>query len=101
RILRADPARPSGQLHPRQPAADSAAYRSGMVLPAVLRDPARDPEQAARRDCAVLLDRDPVLRAMARHLEGAIHALPPDLQMVLLGVRGDLHRARLFRLAAA
>ena len=44
---------------------------------------------------------DPVLRAVARHLEGAIDQLPADLQMVLLGVRGDVRRARLSRLAAA
>ena len=47
------------------------------------------------------LDRHPVLRALARHLAGALDALPADLQMVLLGVRGDLLRARLSRLAAA
>ncbi len=49
--------RPSRQLHPGQSGGDADAYRAGMVLPAVLRDPARDPEQAARRDRAVRLDR--------------------------------------------
>ncbi len=34
--------RPSGQLHRGQPAEDAGAHRAGMVLPAVLRDPARD-----------------------------------------------------------
>ena len=43
-------ARPPGQLHPGQPAGDAAAHRAGMVLPAVLRDPARGAGQAGRRD---------------------------------------------------
>ena len=30
----------SGQLHPGEPDGDAAAYRAGMVLPAVLRHPA-------------------------------------------------------------
>ena len=34
---------------PANPAVTPTAHRAGMVLPAVLRDPARDPEQAARR----------------------------------------------------
>ena len=46
RLLHAELSRPSGQLHPGQPAEDAGAYRAGMVLPAVLRDPARHPEQA-------------------------------------------------------
>jgi ubiquinol-cytochrome c reductase cytochrome b/c1 subunit len=40
---------PPGQLHPGQPAGDAGAHRAGMVLPAVLRDPARHPGQAGRR----------------------------------------------------
>ena len=49
RVLRAElPGRP-GQLHPGQPAGDAGAHRAGMVLPAVLRDPARHPGQAGRR----------------------------------------------------
>ena len=35
---------------PANPGRDAGAYRAGMVLPAVLRDPALDPEQARRRD---------------------------------------------------
>ena len=46
RVLYAELPRPSRQLHPGQPGGDADAYRAGMVLPAVLRDPARDPEQA-------------------------------------------------------
>jgi ubiquinol-cytochrome c reductase cytochrome b/c1 subunit len=36
---------PCRQLHPGQPAGDAGAHRSGMVLPAVLRDPARHPDK--------------------------------------------------------
>ena len=74
RVLRAEPARPSRQLHPGQSAADAAAHRAGMVLPAVLRDPARDPEQAVRRRRRDRRDRHPVLRALARHLARALDA---------------------------
>ena len=72
-----------------------------MVLPAVLRHPARDPEQASRRDGARRLDRHPGLPAVARYLESALGALPAALPAVLLGVRHRLHRARLSRLEAA
>ena len=51
-VLCAEFPRPSRQLHSGQSAADAAAYRAGMVLPAVLRDLAGDPEQAVRRDRA-------------------------------------------------
>src|SRR5690348_11557581 len=72
-----------------------------MVLPAVLRDPALDPEQAHGRDRVVLVDPDPRLPALARHLEGAFGALSPAVQAVLLAVGRGLHRARLARLQAA
>ena len=49
RVLRAELSRPLRQLHPGQSGGDADAHRAGMVLPAVLRDPARDPEQARRR----------------------------------------------------
>ena len=48
-LLRARLHGPSRQLHPGQPAGDARAHRAGMVLPAVLRDPARDSRQAGRR----------------------------------------------------
>ena len=48
-----------------------------MVLPAVLRDPARDAGQAGRRADDVRLDRGAVRAALARHQPGALHALPP------------------------
>src|SRR6476659_17587 len=101
RLLRAELAQSSRQLHSGQSAADAGTYRAGMVLPALLRHPARDPEQAVRRCRTDRLDRHPVLRALARYLACALDQLPPDLQMVLLGVRVDLHCARLSRLAAA
>src|SRR6476646_5294130 len=55
-----------------------------MVLPAVLRDPALDPEQVARRLCVVRVDRDSRLLALARHLACAFGALPAALPPVLL-----------------
>ena len=57
RVLHSELSRPCRQLHPGQSGGDAAAHRARMVLPAVLRDPALDPEQAARRDGAVRLDR--------------------------------------------
>ena len=101
RVLHPELPRPCRQLHPGQSGGDADAYRAGMVLPAVLRDPARDPEQAAGRDRAVRLDRDPGLPALARHLEGALGALPAAVPAVLLDLRGRLRRARLARRQAA
>src|SRR5215469_18602603 len=72
-----------------------------MVLPAVLRDPACDPEQALRRDGARRLDPHPRISAVARYLESALGALPSALSPVLLGVRDRLRRARLARLEAS
>ena len=46
RVLRAELAGRSEQLHPGQPAADAGRHRAGVVLPAVLRDPALGAEQA-------------------------------------------------------
>src|SRR5262249_59337369 len=66
-----------------------------MVLPAVLRDPPCDPEQALRRDGARRLDPHSRLRAVARYLESALGALSPALPPVLLGVRDRLRRSRL------
>ena len=85
------------------PLDDAGAYRAGMVLPAVLRDPARrSPNKLARRHRDVRLDPDPVRPAVARYLEGALGDLPAAVQAVLL----DLRRlvcigARLSRLEAA
>ena len=93
--------RPCRQLHPGQSGGDAGGNRARMVLPAVLRHPALDPEQAARRDRAVRLDRHPRLPALARHLEGALGALPAAVPAVLLAVRDRVRRARLARLQAA
>ncbi len=57
RVLRAELPRPRRQLHPGEPGRDPGAHRAGVVLPAVLRDPALDPEQARRRHRDVRLDR--------------------------------------------
>ena len=95
RVLRAEHARPSGQLHPGQPALDAGAHRARMVFPAVLRDPAGvhlqlpvDPGQAVGRDGDVRLDPAAVLPAVARYLAGALGQLPADVPQVLLGAGG-------------
>jgi hypothetical protein len=86
----------AGQLHPGQSAGDAGAHRAGMVLPAVLRDPARhhlqhrpDRLQAWRRACHVRFDRGAVRAALARHVEGALGGLPALVQAVLLDLRGQ------------
>src|SRR6266404_1835973 len=68
-----------------------------MVLPAVLRHPARHPRQAGRRDRHVRLDRRAVPAALARHLARALLNLPADLQMVHACPRGRRDRAGLVR----
>ena len=83
---------------PGQSGGDAAGNRAGMVLPAILRHPALYPEQAAGRLRAVRFDPDPRFPALARHLEGALGALPAVVQAVLLAVRdrgGGLGLARL------
>ena len=89
RVLHAELSRPRRQLHPGQSGGDADPHRARVVLPAVLRDPARHPEQAARRDRAVRLDRHPGVPAVARHLAGALGQLPAAVPPVLL----DLHRS--------
>ena len=61
----------------------------GVVLPALLRDPARHPQQAAGRGRHVLVDPDPGVRALARYLARALDQVPPGLQVVLLAVRAS------------
>ena len=58
-LLHAELSRRRRQLHPGQSGRDAGAHRAGMVLPAVLRDPAFDPEQARRRHRDVLGDPHP------------------------------------------
>ena len=100
RVLRAELSRPRRQLHPGQSGRHADAHRARMVLPAVLRDPARDPEQARRRRRDVRLDPGARLPALARHLAGEVGVVSPALPAVLLGVRAGVPRARLARLEA-
>src|SRR3954451_2137558 len=72
-----------------------------MVLPAVLRDPALDPEQARGCDRDVLGDHHSVLPALARCCQDQIVEVPSAGQAVLLDLRRGLHPARLSRRAAA
>ena len=92
RVLHPELSRPRRQLHPGQPGGDAGRDRAGMVLPAVLRHPALDPEQAAGRLRAVRLDRHPGLPALARHLAREVGALPAAVPPVLLAVRDRLRR---------
>ena len=86
---------------PANPARDAAAHRAGMVLPAVLRDPAFDPEQACRRHRDVRCDHHPGVPALARQRQDALVKISPAGQAVLLDLRRGLHRARLSRRPAA
>ena len=92
RIRDSELSRPRRQLHSRQSRGDALAYRAGMVLPAVLCDPALDPEQAARRDGPVRLDRHSRLPAVARHLAGALGDLSAALSAILLDLRHRMRR---------
>ena len=82
---------------PANPAVTPAHIVPGMVLPALLRHPARDPGQARRRHRHVRLDHRARARALARHLEGALGGVPADLQAVLLGLGLRLLPPRLAR----
>ena len=64
-----------GQLRSGQSVGNAGPYRSGMVLPAVLRDPARHSRQARRRHRHVRVDRRSGLRALARHLPRPLDSL--------------------------
>ena len=80
-LLHSELSRRRRQLHPGQSAADPAAYRAGMVLSAVLRDPAFDPVKARRRHLHVR--RDPAVRlpALARPLAGASATYRPAFRI--------------------
>ncbi len=93
-VLRARSAGQPGQLHPGQYVGHARAYRAGMVLAAVLCDPALDPQQAVRRHRHVQLDPGPVRAAVARHEPGAQRTVPADLQDLLHPVRHRLRVAR-------
>ena len=79
------------QLHPGQPAANARGHRAGMVLPAVLRDPALCAEQAAGRMHDVRLVAGAVRAAVAGYVAGAQCSVPADLPADYLGLggRGD------------
>ena len=93
--------RPLRQLHPGQSGPDADPYRAGMVLPAVLRDPARDPEQAPRRHRAGRLDHHSRLPAVARYVAGAFGELPAAVPAIPADLLRRRDRARLSRLARA
>ena len=97
RLLHAERAGRGDQLREGEPAADAGPHRAGMVLPAVLRDPPRDPRQARRRRGDGRLDRHPLHPAVAGFLPGPQRTLSPDLQVGVLGLRGGLRRPRLGR----
>ena len=82
RVLPAELSRPLRQLHHGQSGPDADPYRAGMVLPAVLRHPARHPEQAPRRHRAGRLDHHSRLPAVARYVAGAVGELPADLPAI-------------------
>src|SRR3954462_2861730 len=72
-----------------------------MVLPAVLRDPARDPVKARRRHRDVLVDCYFRLPAVARYVARPLGSLSARIQGVLLGICRDGYRARLSWLTPA
>ena len=67
---------------PANPEPDADPHRAGMVLPAVLRHSARDPEQAPRRHRACWLDRRAGVPAVARYVARALGELPAALPAV-------------------
>ena len=99
-LLRAQLPWPSRQLHRSQSAGDAGAYRARVVFPALLRDPARDPEQAARRHRPVLGGDYPGGLALARLFEGEVGALSALVRQGVLGLRRGRRRPRLSRLPA-
>src|SRR5271169_6315803 len=72
-----------------------------MVLSAVLRDPALDPEQARRRDRDVLGDHRAGIPALARYRENQIVQIPSAGEAVLLDFRRRLRALGLSRRATA
>ena len=89
------------QLDQGRSAGDPFACRAGMVPAAVLRDPARDSEQAHGRDRSVRGDRRARPGAVARPLTGQVGEVSANLSVFLLGVRRHLRRAWLARIAGA
>lgn len=78
--------------------ADARAHRPGVVLHALLRHPARDPEQARRRHRHGRSGDDPGPSALARSFESAVHSLQgAHLQDRIDAVRDQLSGAGLSR----
>ena len=97
RLLRAGLSRARRQLRAGESAGNAAAHRAGMVLPPILRDPARDPLEARRRHRDVLGNHNTGLHPVARHEPRAVGAVSADLQVVhvvllLLGAGAGLSR---------
>src|SRR5438876_5253425 len=72
-----------------------------MVLSAVLRHPARHPQQAPRRNRICYLDHRVGLYALARHFAGPFSKLPAALPAVFVHFLRSRHWARLSRLTGA
>src|SRR5262249_51398593 len=72
-----------------------------MVLPAVLRNPARHSQQASWRDRACRLDHRARLHAVARHVAGAFGKLSAAIPAVPVHLLRRGNRAWLSRLAGA
>src|SRR5262249_39660236 len=73
--------------------ADTDTYRAGMVLPAVLRDPARHSQQASRSDCTCRLDHRAGVYALAGYLAGAFSQLSTAVPAVLIHFLRSRHWA--------
>ena len=101
RVLPAELSRPLRQLHHGQSGPDAHPYRAGMVLPAVLRHPARHPEQAPRRHRAGKLDHHSRLPALARYLARAFGELPAAVPAIPADLLRRRDRAWLSRLPRA
>ena len=101
RVLPAGLSRSRRQLHSGRSAGHAAAHRARMVLPAVLRDPARHPLEADRRHRHVLGDHRAAVRPLARHQPRALDQVSSGVPLVLLAVRVQRRRPRLARLQAA
>ena len=82
-VLRAERARPPGQLHSGQPAGDPGAHRPRMVFLAVLRDPEvvhrrlHSARETVGRAGDVRIDPAAVPVAVARHVAGSLGQLSP------------------------
>ena len=101
RVLHPELSRPLRQLHHGQSGPDADPHRAGMVLPAVLRHPARDPEQAPRRHGTGKLDHHSRLPAVARYVAGAFGELPAAVPAIPADLLRRRDRAWLSRLARA